>query len=251
MVGVSSGVFYNPTVSRRCGLSDPGMTDERSVYVVVPAYNEAGAIGTVVRELRAEYPNVVVVDDGSRDQTAAIARQAGAVVLRHALNRGQGAALQTGITYSVRRGADLVVTFDADGQHRSEDVRRLIEALDREGADIVIGSRFLGSRSEIPTLRRVVLRVATLFMRVASQVPLTDAHNGLRAMRGSAAARMRITIDGMAHASELVDQISALGLKVVEVPVVIRYSEYSIRKGQSALAALRIMFDYLMKRIFR
>jgi polyprenyl-phospho-N-acetylgalactosaminyl synthase len=221
------------------------------VYIVVPAYNEGAAVYDVVRELRSQYSNVVVVDDGSHDATSAEARRAGAIVLRHVLNRGQGAAIQTGIDFSVKHGADVVVTFDADGQHRVEDIGRLIAALDKDNADIAIGSRFLELQSNVPALRRLMLRTATMFMRMTSGVALTDAHNGLRAMRRSAAERIHLSIDGMAHASEIVDQIYRLHLRVTEVPVVIHYSEYSLRKGQSSLAAFRIAFDYLMKRIFR
>jgi len=225
--------------------------DLSCVYVVVPAYNEGSAVHDVVREIRLDFPHVVVVDDGSRDATAAEAKKAGAVVLRHVLNRGQGAALQTGIDYCLRRGADVVVTFDADGQHRVEDVHRMLAALETTGADVAIGSRFLDLQSNLPAARRLTLRIATRFMRLTSGVPLTDAHNGLRAIRRSAAQRIRITLDGMAHASELVDQIDRHDLKVTEVPVVIRYSEYSLAKGQSSFAAIRIAFDYLFKRIFR
>lgn len=221
------------------------------VYIVVPAYNEGSAVYDVVRELRSQYANVVVVDDGSHDATSAEARRGGAIVLRHVLNRGQGAAIQTGIDFSVRSGADVVVTFDADGQHRVEDIERLVNALDKDNAEIAIGSRFLELQSNVPALRRLMLRIATRFMRITSGVALTDAHNGLRAMRRSAAERIHLTIDGMAHASEIVDQIYRLHLRVTEVPVVIHYSEYSLRKGQSSLAAFRIAFDYLMKRIFR
>ena len=175
------------------------------VYIVVPAYNEAAAVFGVVDELRRAYPNVVVVDDGSRDDTSAEARRAGAIVLRHVLNRGQGAALQTGIEYGLRRGGEVIVTFDADGQHRVEDIDRLLEALERTNADLAIGSRFLDLQSNVPARHRLVLRVATRFMRITSGVPLTDAHNGLRALRRSAAERITITLDGMAHASEIVD----------------------------------------------
>lgn len=227
------------------------MNSSGGVFIVVPAYNEAAAIHDVVRGLRSEFRDVVVVDDGSRDSTAFEARRAGAAVLRHVVNRGQGAALQTGIEYAVREGADVVVTFDADGQHRVEDVDRLIAELDANDADVAIGSRFLDLRSNLPFFRRLTLRAAALFMRLTSGVALTDAHNGLRAIRRRAAQRIRLTIDGMAHASEFIDEIDRLKLRVVEVPVVIRYSEYSLGKGQSSIAAFRIAFDYLMKRIFR
>lgn len=227
------------------------MQSREGIYIVVPAYNEASAVHDVVRDLRSEYSHVVVVDDGSDDATAAEARRAGAIVIQHIVNRGQGAALQTGIDYSVQRGAEIVVTFDADGQHRVEDVDRLIDALKNRDADIAVGSRFLDLRSNVPALRKLTLRIAARFMLIATGVALTDAHNGLRALRRQAAAQIHLTIDGMAHASEIVDQIRRLRLRVTEVPVVIHYSEYSMRKGQSSLAAFRIAFDYLMKRIFR
>lgn len=219
------------------------------VFIIVPAYNEQEAIGAVVSELREHYENVVVIDDGSTDATADEARRAGATVLTHILNRGQGAALQTGIEFALARGAGVVVSFDADGQHRVEDVGLLLAALER--ADVAIGSRFMGVRSEIPFVRRVTLRVAALFMRLMSGLPLTDAHNGLRAMRAAAAAKIHLRLDRMAHASEIIDQIAAERLRVVEVPVVVRYSPYARRKGQSSAAAVRIAFDYVVQRWFR
>jgi polyprenyl-phospho-N-acetylgalactosaminyl synthase len=230
---------------------DRSLLMARSVFIVIPAYNEAGAIREVVAGLRAVYDNVVVIDDGSVDATGEEARVAGATIVRHILNRGQGAALQTGIEYSLIRGAETIVTFDADGQHRVEDVETLLSALDREQADLAIGSRFLGAGSDVPFPRGLLLRVAVVVMRLTSKVRLTDAHNGLRAIRRSAAEQIRLTLDGMAHASEIVDQIYLKGLRVVEVPVVIRYSAYSRRKGQSGFAAFRIMFDYLLRRWLR
>jgi glycosyltransferase involved in cell wall biosynthesis len=224
---------------------------DSTVFIVIPAFNEARAVGDVVREVRRRYLNVVVVDDGSTDTTSAVAREAGAAVVRHLMNRGQGAALQTGIDYALLAGAGVIVTFDADGQHRVEDVGALVSALRERNADVAIGSRFLGSRAGIPFLRRLLLQAGVVFMRVTSRVRLTDAHNGLRAMKRDAARRIRLTLDGMAHASEIIDQIHLLGLRVTEVPVVIRYSEYSRGKGQSGFAAFRIAFDYLLKRLLR
>ena len=224
----------------------------QNVFFVIPAYNEAGMVQRVVRELRQSHPHVVVVDDGSSDETAVEARRGGATVVRHLVNRGQGAALQTGIEYALRSGADVIVTFDADGQHRPEDADALLEALETSSADVALGSRFLGgARSNIPPIRRITLRLAALFMRASTGVALTDAHNGLRALRRRAAEKIHLTLDGMAHASELIDHLRRHSLKITEVPVQIRYSEYSLRKGQSSTAAFRIAFDYLLKRWFR
>lgn len=228
---------------------DSPMLPRGQVYIVIPAFNEADAIREVVAAVVRQFANVIVVDDGSGDATAAEARRGGAVVLRHSVNRGQGAALQTGFEFALARGAERIVSFDADGQHRVDDIAPLLEAL--EGADVAIGSRFLALRSNVPFPRRMLLRCAAIFMRMTTGVRLTDAHNGLRAMNRRAAEKIRLTIDGMAHASEFVDLIRRNGLIVVEVPVVVNYSEYSMRKGQSSFAAFRIAFDYLMKRLFR
>jgi polyprenyl-phospho-N-acetylgalactosaminyl synthase len=219
--------------------------------IVIAAYNEGASIATVVRELVASYPHVIVVDDGSEDDTAQEARAAGATVLTHFVNRGQGAALQTGITYAIADGADFIVTFDADGQHDMADLPALLEPIDRGQVDICLGSRFLERRGKIPASRRILLFFAVLFMRVTSRARLSDAHNGLRAFSRRAAHRLDLKLDRMAHASEIVDQVVSSGLPYIEVPVRIRYTDYSMSKGQRGSAALRVAFDYLMGRLIR
>ncbi|MEM9290208.1 MAG: glycosyltransferase family 2 protein [Acidobacteriota bacterium] len=223
------------------------------IYIVVPAYNEAGAVGDVVRELREHYRWVVVIDDGSRDLSSQVAADAGAIVLRHPINRGQGAALQTGITFALEQGAEIVITFDSDGQHRVEDLPRLLHPILQGDADVVLGSRFLSGADTqaVPWTRRLLLRGAVLFTRMVSGPRLTDAHNGFRAFSRRAAQRIQIRLDRMAHASELVDQIHRSRLPYQEVPVRIRYTEYSRGKGQRASAAFRVAWDYLLGRVLR
>lgn len=221
------------------------------IWVVVPAYNEASVIGGVVEGLTSRGHRVVVVDDGSADDTAEVARKAGAVVLRHAVNRGQGAALQTGITFALRRGAEQIVTFDSDGQHDPGDVEALVTPLRTGRADVTLGSRFIGSSEGMPGLRKAILSLAVVFTRVASGARVTDTHNGLRAFTRTAAAKLDIRLDRMAHASEILDQIVRNDLSFEEVPVHIRYTDYSKRKGQSSLAALRILADYVLGRWMR
>lgn len=221
----------------------------REVFIVIAAYNEARAIGPVVAELRARWPNVVVVDDGSGDGTGDAALAAGATVLTHGINRGQGAALQTGISYALGAGAGYLVTFDADGQHDPGDIDRLLEPLIAGEAHFALGSRFLGARSDIPFIRRLVLKLAVVFTRVTSGIALTDTHNGLRAFTAEGAGRIGIQLDRMAHASEVIDQIKRSGLRFVEVPVHIRYTEYSLKKGQSSANALGVAADYLLDRL--
>ncbi len=221
------------------------------VFVVIPAYNESACIAQVAREVREAYPNVVVVDDGSSDNTAEAAKAGATYVLRHPINRGQGAALQTGITFALQRGASHVVTFDADGQHRVEDIAALLAPLRAGEAEIALGSRFLGDAVDMPAARRRVLKLAVLFTRVVNRVELTDAHNGLRAFTRRAAERIDITLDRMAHASELIDQVRRSGLAYTEIPVQIRYTEYSLAKGQTSRGAFRIVLHYILGRVFQ
>lgn len=227
------------------------LASHAQVYVVIAAYNEAAVIARVVGEVkRAGYP-IVVVDDGSRDETAAIACAAGAVVLEHPFNLGQGAALQTGIDYALAEAAEVVVTFDADGQHRVTDIARLVDALAVERADFALGSRFLGHSPNLPPLRRLLLQAATLFTRLTTGLELTDTHNGLRAMTRRGAAAIRLRQNRMAHASELLSQIGASGLRYVERPVTIEYTAYSLSKGQSMRDAIFILLDLFARRLYR
>lgn len=219
-------------------------------WVVVPAYNEATVIGAVIADLRRQIKNVVVVDDCSSDATASVAQSAGAVVLRHVINRGQGAAIQTGLEFALRRGATAIVTFDADGQHAADDLPVLLRPIHEGNADFVLGSRFAGG-SVVPPLRRATLKFAVVFTRLTSGLRVTDAHNGLRAFSRRGAEAIHIRLDRMAHASEMMDQIRSSGLPYTEVPVRVRYTEYTRRKGQRGVHALRVAFDYLFGRWVR
>jgi glycosyltransferase involved in cell wall biosynthesis len=228
-------------------LSDP----RDAVWIVIAAYNEGAVIGDVVAPLVAGGYGVVVVDDGSRDDTAARARAAGAHVMRHAINRGQGAALQSGLRYALARGARVLVTFDADGQHSADDIPRLILPITNQTADIVLGSRFLEHAASVPRARRVLLRLAVVFTGVMSGVRLSDAHNGLRAMSRRAAEQVDLQLDRMAHASEIIDQLVRTGLPLAEISVTVRYTPYSLEKGQRAGNAARIVWDYLLNKLSR
>lgn len=222
------------------------MPDVSRIWIIVPALNEACTIGGVVASLRSHHWRVVVIDDGSRDTTAEAARHAGAVVLRHAINLGQGASLRTGILFARRQpDARIIVTYDADGQHQPEAVAALLDALDRTGSDVALGSRFLADNAgdQVPASRRALLRMATLFTRLTTGLHVTDAHNGLRAFTLDAASRLRLTHDRMAHASEILSEIARLGLRYAEAPVIIRYTEYSLAKGQRPLDAIAILWD--------
>lgn len=230
-------------------MTDPTPNDD--VCVVVPMLNEASSVGAVVSDLRQVFPRVVCVDDGSRDQCDLVAAGAGATVVRHPVNLGQGAALQTGFAFALTDPAVRhVITFDADGQHSRDDAERMLEIARSGGVDVVLGSRFLTKTAlGIPPLRRLVLRAATRFTRITTGLHLTDTHNGLRVLSRSAVEAMDLTLDGMAHASQLLGQIASRELSYVEAPVTITYTEYSLARGQSNVNALNIAFDLALERL--
>jgi glycosyltransferase involved in cell wall biosynthesis len=219
------------------------------VWVIVPAYNEGERLAPTLKSLCSRYRNVVVVDDGSRDETPAVAERHPVWVLRHIINLGQGAALQTGLSFALGRGAEYLVTFDADGQHSPEEIEGLIEPIRNGSVDVTLGSRFLGRTVGLPWARWLVLKMAVIFTRVFSRVQVTDAHNGLRAFSRHAAQQLRIRHNRMAHASEILDQIKEHGLRYAEAPVTIRYCDDTLAKGQSSWNALRIVAQLFLGRM--
>ena len=211
-------------------------------------YNEASVVGTVIEGLREVFPFVVCVDDGSTDGSQEAARAAGAVVVQHPVNLGQGASLQTGIEYALNDPElDCIVTFDADGQHRVVDAQAMAERIKSGEAAMVRGSRFPDRRTRLSPAKRLVLRTAAVQSRMATGLALTDAHNGLRALSPKVARGIHLTQNRMAHASELVHQIAEMKPKWVEQPVEIIYTDYSKAKGQSLLNSVNIIADLLFR----
>ena len=215
------------------------------VIAVIPAYNESAMIKDVITSVRPHVHEVVVVDDGSKDDTFFQARQAGIVVARHLINRGQGAALQTGMEIALLRGADIIVHFDSDGQHPAHQISQLLKPIRNNSADIVLGSRFLDQTSNVPSMRRLILRMGAIFTRIMSGLNITDPHSGFRALNRKAASKIILRQDRMAHASELLQLVSRHGLRYQEVPVTIRYTDYSMAKGQSSWNAIKIVIDLI------
>lgn len=221
-------------------------------FIVIPAYNEESKIGTVIENLQRQgYSKIIVVDDGSRDNTTEKAREKHITVLRHLINRGQGAALKTGIDYALEQGASFIVTFDSDGQHHPEDIPRLLEPLQRGEAEVALGSRFLSENSNTPLMRKIFLKGGALVFRTMYGIKLTDSHNGLRALSRKAAQSINITQDKMEHASEIVEEVSRHKLKYKEIPVTITYTEYSLQHGQRTSNAFRILFKMLFNKIVK
>lgn len=245
-----AGASSSIRLINRAGLVFISMPE--NVYIVISAFNEEKSIGNVVSGLNsAGYGNVVVVDDGSNDNTAQAAVDAGAVVLRHSVNRGQGAGLQTGIDYALSQGADVIVTFDADGQHRVEDLPAIIAPVASGEVDVTFGSRFLGTQKSVPLMRRVLLKGSVFVLWLFYGAKMTDAHNGFRAFSRKAAHDIRITADRMAHASEIVDEVHRKRLRYKEVPVTIRYTGETLKKGHgSFFQALKVLYTMIVKKWF-
>jgi glycosyltransferase involved in cell wall biosynthesis len=223
-----------------------------SVCVIVPMYNEAAVVSQVIRELRHRFEFVVCIDDGSTDGSAEIARTAGAIVVRHPVNLGQGAALRTGMEYALRHSAvEHIVTFDADGQHSVDDAERLWQLAVTVGVDVVLGSRFLTAAGldGLPSGRRRLLRLATLYTRLTTGLTVSDTHNGLRVLSRNAADGLKLRQAGMAHASELLALIARLGLTTREASVTIAYTDYSRSKGQSNLNVVTILHELFTARL--
>lgn len=230
------------------------MTQQRNyddTWLVVPCYNEGPVIGDVLRNALQTFPNIVAVNDGSVDNSAADIHAAGAHLVNHPVNLGQGAAIQTGVEYArAQPGAKFFVTFDADGQHQVHDVVRMVERLRTEPVDIIVGTRFAdgAATDNVPWIKRLVLKTVVFLSPRSRRLGLTDAHNGLRAFNAKVAAEMNIRMNGMSHASEIVTMMDHHGWRVAEEPVDILYTDYSMSKGQSLVNGVNILADGLVAR---
>lgn len=233
------------------GVRDPSANASSNpmsfTWVVIPLYNEGQLIADVVADLRRVFPNVVCIDDGSSDNGPARARAAGAHLVTHPFNMGQGAALQTGFEYALHHGARFVVTFDADGQHRVTDAASMVKRANQDNLAIVFGSRFLDNRTQPGLLRKLVLKTAVTITNITTRTRLTDAHNGLRVIRNDALAQVHLQQNRMAHGTEIVIQLVKTGLPYAEEPVEVLYTDYSRSKGQSLLNSVNILVDLLIR----
>lgn len=220
----------------------------QDTWLVIPLYNEVTVIGNVVTQARRAFTNVVCVDDGSTDGSAAAAQRAGAIVVEHPFNMGQGAALQTGIEFALSQpGMNYLITFDADGQHSVDDALAMVQRAKSDDLAIIFGSRFLDGGSPVGWSKKAVLKTAAAVTRLRTGLDLTDAHNGLRLLRKDSAQQVNLKQNRMAHASEIVGQLARTGLPWGEMPVNIEYTEYSKAKGQSLLNSVNILVDLVMR----
>lgn len=229
------------------------MIKNPSILIIIPVYNEQEKIRSVVGELLAHsYNQIVLVDDGSNQDIQGEVSDLPVTYLKHCVNLGQGAALQTGFNYAREINCDVIVTFDADGQHDCNDIAALIRPIINDEADIVFGSRFLtAERSNIPPVRKFMLKCARLVNYLFSGILLTDAHNGLRAFNTKTLNSLQITENRMAHATQILYDIKKHHLRYQEVSVNVRYTSYSKQKGQADWNSVRIFSDLVLHKLFR
>ena len=222
---------------------------QKKILVVIAAYNEARTLASVLSSLARYNYQVVVVDDGSTDETARIASNYDVVLIRHSVNLGQGAALETGMEYARRNNADIVVTYDADGQFEAEDIKRMIEPVMLGQADVALGSRFLGKAQGVTFVRKFILKLGIVFTYIFSDIILTDTHNGLRAFNNKSIHNIKISHNRMSHASEILDKIKKNRLRYVEIPVTVRYDMYTKIKGQSSINFINIVYSLIFEKL--
>lgn len=237
----------SPELPGGFGARAPLRPDE-TAWVVIPLFNEGAVIAGVVHSLRDHFTHIVCVDDGSADGSGDLARNAGAIVIEHPINRGQGAALQTGIEYALmHEDCEFIVTFDADGQHRIEDAEGMLRLARAEDIAIIFGSRFLDDRTNPGLIKKAILKTAVWVTNMSTGLHLTDAHNGLRVIRRDAAEQIQLKQDRMAHATEIVLDLGHTGLPWREFPVELLYTDYSRAKGQSVLNSVNILVDLIVR----
>lgn len=225
------------------------MTD---TAIIIPMYNESEKIKSVVMELQDKYPKyeIIIVDDNSTDNSYDIVESIkGVYLLKHIVNLGQGASLQTAIQFARTKCIKYVVTFDSDGQHNADDIKIFIDILKKDEFDIILGSRFLGEAKNISTLKKYFLKLSRVFTFFSTGIWLSDSHNGFRAINIGDFKGFEIKENRMAHASEIIDLIKRLDMKYLEMPCSIKYTTYSLKKGQSLTNSVGIVVEYLIGKL--
>jgi len=221
------------------------------IIIVIPAYNEEKIIAKVIREIKsAGYRNIIVIDDGSTDRTCQEAKKQKVFVFRHKKNKGLGGALNTGIKVALSRGADIIITFDADGQHDVRDIGKVIKPIINKKAEVVIGSRMLNTKG-MPFSKRLSNRIGNFVTYVLFNIKVSDSQSGLRAFTKHSAWVINLRTNKMEVSSEIIGSIKENDLKLVEVPIKTIYTPYSIKKGQRWFAGFRILFKLIIRRLFR
>jgi len=226
----------------------------KKIFCIIPAYNEGENVLDVLRSISSVVDKVVVIDDGSSDNTHRLVsqfiteNQTNIYLLRHEINRGQGASLQTGNDFAVKEGADIVVHFDSDGQFLSEEVNEVVRPIIEDGVDIVFGSRFLDKKSSIPFFKKIfILPIARFVNKVLFNATLSDPQSGFRAMNLKSLRVIKIEQDRMAHCSEIIEKAFKNNLKITERPISVIYKNF----GQNFSGGVRVLFDLIFYKIIK
>lgn len=219
-------------------------------FLIVPLYNEATVLEDVLNNMKKKFSNIVCVDDGSRDDSAKIAKKCNVMLVKHPINMGQGAAIQTGIEYALQYdNAQYFVTIDSDGQHSTDEAQAMLNYLKKNKFDIVLGSRFKGQAKNISITKKIFLWAAAKFTKFTTRVNISDAHNGLRVFNRKFAENLNIKLHDFSHASEIIHRIGEGKYRYSEYPVTITYTDYSKSKGQPMLNSVNIIADLLFSRL--
>jgi glycosyltransferase involved in cell wall biosynthesis len=226
--------------------------DANKIFVIVPCYNESCIISTTITALLAQGYKVIVVDDGSSNNCREHFNKLPVYYLHHVINLGQGAAIQTGIDYALQKGADYLVTFDADAQHDVKDIEKMLHKLQEEKLEFIFGSRFLkGAATNVDRTRRLLLHISRFTNFFISGVLLSDSNNGLRLFTAAAAKQIRIKENRRTHSSDFIYQIVKKKIKFGEAPVSVEYSAYSRQKGIKNVDGINIFINMLIYKFFR
>ena len=219
------------------------------LIAIIPAFNEERTIGEVILKLKQYVDQIIVIDDGSKDNTCQVAVQSGAKVYRHLINRGLGGALGTGIKAALLDEADIIVTLDADDQHDPDEIPKLIKPIIEGEADIVIGSRFL-VHQPMPLFRRMGIPFFNLITFLLFGIWSTDSQSGMRALNKKAAQNLEIYARGVMEASpEILKEIKTKQLKLKEVPIKSIYTPYSLSKGQRFSPGLKALIKLFISKL--
>jgi len=225
---------------------------KNKIAIILPAFNEGRVIKNTLKDLKEELSKdktnsykLIVINDGSTDLTKKLSIKNSDIVLTHRINRGLGAALATGLEYVKRsRSFNYAITFDSDGQHNPKDIKKAVLAL-KNGYDVVIGSRFLSKDQEFPKLRKIILQISNIITYIFFQVWTTDSQSGFRGFNKKAIETIKIRTNKMEVSSEFFAEIKKNHLKLKEIPIKVKYTKYSLSKGQSNLNGVKVLIKLL------
>lgn len=222
----------------------------KKTIIVIPAFNEGKWLGNVIDGIRNEgFKDIVVVDDGSTDNTLEVAKSRKVITIKHLINRGPGAATQTGLTFAKLQNSEMVVTIDADGQHDPKDINRLISELKTKNLDLVFGSRFLDKSNNIPLLKVVFNKIADIITFLLSTLWVSDSQTGLKIFSKNALDKISIKTGGFEFCTEIFMQVRLNKLKFEEIPIKVNYEIESQKKGQNFSTGISTLFKLFLEAI--